>query len=63
MRAWLQKCNTIAGCLPQGSSDFPKVNGQCVLEGHKGAVRKKTVDRDTTLLIGIVKIGRRGRIL
>ena len=25
MRAWLHKYTTIAGCLPQGNSDFPKV--------------------------------------
>ena len=50
MRAWLQKYTTIAGCLPQDSSHFPKVNGQCVLDGHQGAIRKKIADRDTTLL-------------
>ena len=38
VRAWLQKYTTIAGCLPQGSSDFPKVNGQRVLDGHRGAI-------------------------
>ena len=50
VRAWLQKYTTIAGCLPQGSSDFPKVNGQRVLDGHRGAIHKKTADRNTTLL-------------
>ena len=50
MRAWLQKYTTIAGCLPQGSSNFPKVNSQCVLDGHQGAVRNKTTKSDTTLL-------------
>ena len=50
MRAWLRKYTTIAGCLPQGNSDFPKVNGQHVLDRHQGVVRKKTADRDTTLL-------------
>ena len=33
MRAWLQKY-TIASCLPQGSCDFPKVNGHGVLDGQ-----------------------------
>ena len=53
VRAWLQKYTTIAGCLPQGSSDFPKVNGQRVLDGHRGAIHKKTADRNTTLLFAI----------
>ena len=50
VRAWLQKYTTIAGCLPQGGSNFPKVNGQRVLDGHRGAIHKKTADRNTTLL-------------
>ena len=41
VRAWLQKYTTIAGCLPQGSSDFPKVNGQRVLDGHRGAIHNR----------------------
>ena len=53
MRALLQKYTTIASCLPQGNCDFPKVNGQRVLDGHQGAVRKKTVDCDTTLLFNM----------
>ena len=49
VRACSQKYTTIAGCLPQGSSNFPKVNGQCVLDGHQGVIRQKTADRNTTL--------------
>ena len=46
-------CRSLAArqlSLPQGSSYFPKVNGQSVLDGHQGAICKKIADHDTTLL-------------
>ena len=72
VRAWLQKYTTVPGCLPQGSFDFSKVNGQRVLDGHRGAIRKKTTDRNTTLLfdewtdergVPVLAISNSGRIV
>ena len=59
MCAWLQKYTTIAGCLLQGSSDFPKVNAKCVRDGHQGAIRTASSLSFPTIQLGANSWGQR----